>query len=124
MRLVPPIVLALIFAAGGAWADGPVTSAGATPASQRAPTSAIPPPLGEAQDPDDADGPDVRVGPCGPYVPTKDGKPDQSAHGVVDVGVGTSGYRHVSAVVCKPIGDKGAVTIGVSDTQVNVGRRR
>ena len=37
--------------------------------------------------------------------------------------VGTRGYRHVGAVVCKPIGESGSVTVAVEHTEWG-GRRR
>lgn len=67
--------------------------------------------------------------PCGPgpnLQPVKrdaNGEvvPDRSAHGEVGASVGTRGYHEVHGVVCQPIGARGAVIIGVS--QSSFGRR-
>lgn len=55
-----------------------------------------------------------------PRCPVSDGKP----HGEVWAGVGTRGYRTVGGVVTQPIGDCGSVTVGVSRTEGDFGRRR
>lgn len=52
--------------------------------------------------------------------PASDGKP----HGEVWAGIGTRGYRTVGGVVTQPIGDCGSVTVGVSRTESDFGRRR
>lgn len=52
--------------------------------------------------------------------PASDGKP----HGEVWAGIGTRGYRTVGGVVTQPLGDCGQVTVGVSHTGSDVGRRR
>ncbi len=55
-------------------------------------------------------------GPCGPLRRKADGtiapNSDQ-AHGEVSAAVGTGGYREAAGVVCQPIGDSAAVTLGV-----------
>ncbi len=53
-------------------------------------------------------------GPCGPQAVAADGKTDNRAHGFVEGGVGTSGYRHVAAGVCKPLANGGSVSVSVS----------
>ena len=124
MRLVSiaiPIAAAFALAAP-AWADGPVTTANQTPAPQ---SSAPAPPLGDSSAYDDSDGPTQVIGPCGPTKAKADGSPDAAPHGEVEAGIGTGGYRHIAGRVCKPIGDNGAVSVSVSDTQYGgEGRRR
>jgi len=123
MRLIACTAIALSLVAGAAWADGPLATADAGPGAPAAQTAA-PPPI-EAPSADDlGPGPEVVPGPCGPRQVGKDGKPDNRAHGVVDVGVGTGGYRHVGVSACKPLGDNGAIAVSVSQTQANWGRRR
>jgi hypothetical protein len=122
MRLIAPAVLALTLAASAAWAEGPIATADA---GSGAPTpQAAPPPIQAQSADEETGGPDVVPGPCGPRQITKDGKSDRAAHGEVDVGVGTGGYRHVRVSGCKPIGDNAAVAVSISETQWNGGRRR
>ncbi|WP_334163358.1 hypothetical protein [Phenylobacterium sp.] len=52
--------------------------------------------------------------------PASDGRP----HGQVWAGIGTRGYRTVGGVVTQPLGDCGQVTVGVSHTESDFGRRR
>jgi hypothetical protein len=52
--------------------------------------------------------------------PPSDGKP----HGQVWGGIGTRGYREIGGVVTQRIGDCGSVTVGVSHTEGEFGRRR
>ncbi len=98
--------------AGGAGAHGaPVT-----------PNSASP----DTLDPPDeirADDPGPLMGPCGPTGPAKNNpdQPDHKAHGEVFAGAGTHGYREAGGVVCQPIGDHSAVTVGV-DVESQRGR--
>lgn len=117
-----PIVIALLafaLAPGLALADEAIPTA---PAKQSPPAAAPVSPLQEA----DADAPDgasrVRMGPCGPQAVSADGKTETKAHGYVEAGIGTNGYRHVAAGVCKPLGDNGAIAVSVSQTQAQ-GRR-
>jgi hypothetical protein len=114
-------VAALMFllAPGSALADGPMTTA--TPAPSL-PAAAPAAPLNEADAGAPGDGSSVRMGPCGPQAVAPDGKTDTRAHGYVEAGVGTSGYRHIAAGVCKPIGENGAIAVSVGQTQVQ-GRR-
>lgn len=37
--------------------------------------------------------------------------------GTIEVGVGTSGYRHVSGVVTAPVGNTGQITVAVDKTE-------
>ncbi len=89
--------------------------------------SAIPPPKPLDQDRpayDDRGAPLV-IGACGPTGPGKNGETaDHKAHGEIEAGVGTGGYRHLGGVVCQPIGDNAAVTIAAGQTQWREGRRR
>ena len=41
-----------------------------------------------------------------------------------DGGVGTHGYREVGGSICQPVGQNGAVSISVDETQGNWGYRR
>lgn len=52
--------------------------------------------------------------------PASDGKP----HGEVWAGIGTRGYRTIGGIVTQPLGDCGQVTVGVSRTESDFGRRR
>jgi hypothetical protein len=67
-------------------------------------------------------GPPVVIGPCGPEAVTDDGKMETRPHGYVEAGVGTGGYRHIAAGVCKPLANGGAIAISVSESQAQ-GRR-
>jgi hypothetical protein len=111
----------LIAAASSAWADGPIATAAQSPAAQ--PPAPVPPPLDLDQG-DAADHPDIVPGPCGPTKAKADGSPNSDAHGEVEVGVGTNGYRHLAGTVCKPIGDSGVVSVSVGESQGDWGRRR
>ena len=123
MRHIAAAALALTLTAPAAWAQGPVATADAgrgAPAPQATPPSPI-----QAASADDTEpGPDVVPGPCGPRQIGKDGKSDRAAHGEVDVGVGTGGYRHVRVSACKPLGDNAAIAVSVSQTHADWGRRR
>jgi hypothetical protein len=114
--------LAVLVAAPYAWADEAIPTAN----DEGAPTTtATPPPL---EDPTPlADNDEiVRFGPCGAVQRASDKGPiDKQAHGQIDVGIGTGGYRHIGGVVCKPIGENGSVTIAVDHTEWGgYGRRR
>lgn len=95
------------------------TAAGGPPEGAPAQATAPAPPLdAAAQARRDDRGP--LYGPCGPLRRKPDGTiadAAHQAHGEVSAAVGTHGYREVGGVVCQPIGDNAAVTIGV-----NVGR--
>jgi hypothetical protein len=123
MRLIAMAALALSLMASAAWADGPVATADAGSGAPT-PESAAPAPIQAPSADDLGPGPEVVPGPCGPREVGKDGKPDRRAHGEVDVGVGTGGYRHVRVSACKPLGDNAAIAVSVSQTQANWGRRR
>jgi hypothetical protein len=117
------VSLALLWAAP-AFADGPIATS--SPAQAKPPQSAAgAPPLADASD-SAVDGPRVVMGPCGPTKARPDGSPDHAAHGVVEAGVGTHGYRHVALAACKPIGDNAAVAVSISQSDYGGGggRRR
>jgi hypothetical protein len=119
MRFLVPALLSLVLTPGLALAGEAIATA---PGTGSPPAAAPVSPLVEA----DAAGPDgasrVRMGPCGPQAVSADGKTDNQAHGFVEGGIGTGGYRHVAAGVCKPLANGGAVAVSVSDTQLQ-GRR-
>jgi hypothetical protein len=122
MRIAVFAAAAAVVFAGPALAQGPITTAPAAGPSAPQPTAA-PPPLraaGEAH----AEEPQVAMGPCGPEKVKADGKLETKPHGEVEAGIGTGGYRHVAGVVCQPIGQNSALTVGVSDTQFDRSRRR
>jgi hypothetical protein len=66
----------------------------------------------------------MAMGPCGPEKVRPDGRLDTAAHGEVEAGVGTHGYRHLAGAVCQPIGQNAAVALSVSETQGDGGYRR
>ena len=113
------LALALMFTPGLALAGEVVAT---SPATQSPPAAAPVSPLrvADAADPN-GDG-RVVAGPCGPEAVSADGRVATNPHGFVDAGVGTSGYRHIAAGVCKPLANGGAVSVSVSDTQ-GQGRR-
>lgn len=124
MRLATILAGTLLLVAPPGLADGPIATASGSGGGAPQPSTATPAPLPSAQGQGaDDDAPPLRLGPCGPQTIKADGSPDQSAHGEVDVGVGTGGYRHVALHLCKPIGDNGAIAVSVSDTQGGAGRR-
>jgi hypothetical protein len=114
------IAAALCLAAGGAWADGPVTTASSAEQAPPQPQGAPPPLAGVA---DSAWPQRVAMGPCGPERVKPDGKLDTAPHGVVEAGIGTHGYRHLAGAVCQPIGQNGAVAVSASVGQAQWGRR-
>ena len=121
MRTALVTTAALLFLAGPALADGPVATAGGTGAAPPQTSTPAPLPVEGALT---ARGPPVAMGPCGPEQVKPDGKLDTAPHGEVDVGVGTSGYRHVGGAVCQPIGQDGFVAASASYSQANPTYRR
>ncbi len=111
---------ALTFA-GPALAEGPISTAPAAgPTAPPASTTA--PPLSAA--PEEADQPPpLAMGPCGPEKVKADGTLETKPHGELEAGIGTGGYRHIGGTICQPIGQNGAVALGVSQTQMSGGRR-
>ncbi|HEY5106425.1 MAG TPA: hypothetical protein VII73_06585 [Caulobacteraceae bacterium] len=84
-----------------------------------------PKPLNQDRPAYDDRGAPLVMGACGPTAPVKNGDTaDHKAHGEIEAGVGTGGYRHVAGVVCQPIGDNAAVTIAAGQTQWRNGRGR
>jgi hypothetical protein len=120
MRFIVASLLALTLAPGLALADEAISTAPVVGQSQPAPAPVAPLRAVDADGSDEGSG--VRMGPCGPQAVTADGKTDNRAHGFVEGGIGTSGYRHVAAGVCKPLANGGAVAVSVGDTQLQ-GRR-
>lgn len=112
------LCLTLSFASAALAQEAIPTAGGANPNAAPKNTKAVP----ELGAPERfADGPGgPRMGPCG-ALETADGKPDKSAHGVVTVGVGTHGYRHIGGAVCKPIGENGAIAIAIDKTDGDYG---
>jgi hypothetical protein len=119
MRSIVAATLALLFAPGFALADETIHTA---PATQSLPAAAAVTPLDDVGAASGDDGSGVRMGPCGPEKVTDDGKIETKAHGFVEAGVGTQGYRHIAAGVCKPLANGGAIAVSVSQSQLQ-GRR-
>ena len=124
MRIVAltAIVILIGAGAGATLAEEPVVTAPTQPAP---PASATPPAPLDPDGPDqDADGPRVVAGPCGPRTVGPDGKPDTKAHGQLDVAVGTGDYHRVRASICKPLGQNGAIAASIEQGEEHYGRRR
>jgi len=49
--------------------------------------------------------------------------PDRKPHGEVWAGIGTGGYREAGAVVTKPLGDCGSVTVAIDHLSIDSLRR-
>ncbi|HEX3919804.1 MAG TPA: hypothetical protein VHW60_20890 [Caulobacteraceae bacterium] len=116
MRVVAVTALLIGLAGAPAWADGPMATSSAaqiTAPQPSTPAAALPPGGPEGVDDEAAMG----MGPCGPEKVKPNGQLAHAPHGEVEAGVGTNGYRHIAGVVCQPIGDNGAVQVGVSETQ-------
>ena len=105
-----------------ALAEEPIATAAAAGPSAPQP-NAPPPPLPAAGAPAALEQP-VAMGPCGPEKVKPDGRLETAPHGEVEAAIGTNGLRHVAGVVCQPIGQDSAVTVGVSDTQADRSYRR
>ena len=101
-------------------ADAPIATGGTVPAVAPSTTSAPPLTAHDQVDEDDG-GQQIVMGACGPTHATPDGKPDTAAHGEVEAGIGTGGYRHLAGTVCKPIGTDGAVSLSIGTTSFNGG---
>jgi hypothetical protein len=120
MRFIVASLSALILAPGVAFADEAISTSPSVGQAQPAPAPVAP--LHVASDDGNDDATMVRMGPCGPQAVGADGKTDNRAHGFIEGGVGTSGYRHIAGGVCKPLANGGSVAVSVSDTQLQ-GRR-
>jgi hypothetical protein len=116
MRPILTALTALMLWPGAAFAGEVIATA---PTTGSPPAAAPVPPL--QADAMNA-GPAVRVGPCGPEAVTADGKTETKPHGYAEGGVGTGGYRHIAAGVCKPLANGGAIAVSVSESQAQ-GRR-
>lgn len=117
MRLLTLAAVLPLVVAAPAWADGPIATAG-NPAQMSAPQPAdAAPPLPTDPSLTAGAGQPLVMGPCGPTKAKADGAPDSSPHGEVEAGVGTHGYRELAGSVCKPIGDTGAVSVSVGESQ-------
>lgn len=106
------LALAAVLVAGPALADEPVPTASATPA---------PAAISTAQQIDDfirsAPAVDAQAqGEVDGVVP----RDDRKVHGVVEVGVGTGGYRSVYVRTDMPLGESGHLSLAFEDT--NYGR--
>ena len=123
MRATLIATVAFLFIAGPALADGPVATAGGSgPTAPQPETPPAPLPTAGAAA---AEEQPIAMGPCGPEKVKPDGQLETKPHGEIEAGVGTGGYRHVAGAICQPIGQTGAVAVGVSDTQASpVYRRR
>jgi hypothetical protein len=122
MRFPAAAAVVIAMAGAPAWADGPITTSNTTQMTAPQPNAPA-----AALAPDAAgftDDPAIGMGPCGPEKVKPNGQLAHAPHGEVEAGVGTNGYRHIAGVVCQPIGDNGAVQVGVSETQSNGWRGR
>jgi hypothetical protein len=122
MRRLTVATLAWLWAVAPALADAPIATSNPAQAAPPASTAVAPPLAGSEGVAGDDQA--IAIGPCGPTRARADGSPDHAAHGAVEVGVGTNGYRHVAATVCKPIGDGGAISVSVGDGQYGDAPRR
>jgi hypothetical protein len=116
------LVAILLCAAAPAWADGPIATTSAAEASAPQPNSAAPPLPANAGVAPGAQ--QVAMGPCGPEKVKPDGTLETSPHGEVVAGVGTHGYRELGGAICQPVGQNGAVSLSIDDTQGDWGYRR
>jgi hypothetical protein len=121
MRVPVFAAAAMLFLAGPALAQGPITTAGGGPSG---PQPTAPPPSLPTAVAEPADGQQVAMGPCGPEKVKPDGRLETKPHGEIEAGVGTGGYRHVAGAVCQPIGQNSAVAVGIDETQANPTYRR
>jgi hypothetical protein len=123
---IPILGLALALCAGGALAQGAIQTAPAAPASP------VPAPAADtavAASPTVADQIDAFIKAAPVPDVTKDRAPgvtssnepqrDRAIHGVVEVGVGSNGYRHAYGRADMPIGDTGTLSIAVDQTRFN-----
>jgi hypothetical protein len=118
MRSIVAAMLALLLAPGFALADETIHTA---PATQSLPAATPVLALDEVSAAAGAGG-GARMGTCGLEKVTADGQTDTKAHGFVEAGVGTHGYRHIGAGACKPLANGGAIAVSVSQSQIQGGR--
>jgi hypothetical protein len=108
MKLCIAALVAAFAATGAAWAAEPVASAGgAGPATSTA--QQIDAFLKAAPVPD--------LPSDGAAGVTTSGPADHAVHGMVEVGVGSGGYRHAFAAVQGPLGDSGTLSIAVDESR-------
>ncbi len=119
------ITAALCLAAAPALAQEAVPTAGGAGPRGAPDAAAAPGPLGSPEDIAAAD-PGPLMGPCGPTGadPKHPDQPDKRPHGEVFAGVGTNGYREGGGIICQPLGDHTAITIGVDAATIHGGRWR
>jgi hypothetical protein len=120
MRVLTLAAMLLVCAAP-AWADGPIATTSSAQISAPQP-STVPPPLPQAQTVARGAQP-VAMGPCGLEKVKPNGQLETAPHGEVDAGVGNHGYRELGGTICQPIGQNGAVSLSIDETQGNWGRR-
>lgn len=121
MRSMILAAAALMALASPALAQAPISTARASAAPQ--PTEGAPP-LPEDDASAAEQGPQVAMGLCGPQKIKPDGTLETKPHGELEGSVGTGGYRSVGGFVCQPVGQHAAVSVGVSQTQMDGYRRR
>ena len=122
MRVIAFATTVVLFLAGPALADGPITTAPTRGPAAPQPTTP-PPPLPSAAAAS-AESQPIAMGPCGPEKVKPDGRLETAPHGEVEAGVGTHGYRELGGAVCQPIGQDGAVAVSVGETQSDGSYRR
>jgi hypothetical protein len=116
LRLVPALILAAAFAA-----PGPVLAA-EPEAVATAPAAGAPPSVAEQIDNYLKTSPAAVLPKDGAGGVTSGAEQPRKVHGVVDVAVGTGGYRSAYVRSDIPVGKTGTVSIAVGDTQY--GNRR
>jgi hypothetical protein len=124
IRVAPLVLAAALLAAPAVLAQEAIpTAAAASPSGAPLPAGPPPPLSAATRDPRADAGP--IYGPCGPLRRKADGSiapASQQAHGEVGASVGSNGYREAGGVVCQPIGDNAAVTLGVDVGRYGRGR--
>ncbi|MGZ3274655.1 MAG: hypothetical protein ACXU82_19130 [Caulobacteraceae bacterium] len=123
MRAMALATAVALLLAGPALADGPISTAPTAGPSAPQPTTPSPP-LRSSMAADTGEDQPIALGPCGPEKVRPDGRLETAPHGEIEASVGSHGYRELAGVVCKPIGQNAAVTIGASQTQFDGRVRR
>jgi hypothetical protein len=122
MRATALAAAAVLLLAGPALAQGPISTAPTAGPASPQPTDAAPPipttPRPSLYDVSAGEAP-IALGPCGPEKVKPDGSLETKAHGEVEASVGTGGFRQIAGAVCQPLGQHGAVSVSVSQTQDN-----
>ncbi|THD81001.1 MAG: hypothetical protein E7812_06240 [Phenylobacterium sp.] len=109
MKLCIAALVAAFGAAGAAWAADPVPSAGGTGAAPVSTADQISAFLKAAPVPD--------LPNDGPAGATTSGPEERRIHGVVEVGAGSSGYRHAFVGADIPLGQTGTLSIAVDQSR-------